>query len=408
MAEGGCIEVAQLGEREGRRGQCETDVGVRELPAQPLTAGEDDLVVVEGELRQAVDGLPGGVLWQLGVDAGGDDAEERGRELPARGVAARLAPRAELLEMRELPDVDLRREVAPDRGLERLVRFERPAGERPRARVGLARALPQQRLQPSLAHLEHDRERDLARWCGRISARFVPHSLKPNGKALPMRRLLPLALLLSLVVLAGCGGSDDEAGQTTTTTATSEENPIRVGLITDQGQLDDNGFNELAFRGLERAEKELGIKGRVVESASAADYIPNMTRLARDGYDLVIGVGFAQGDAIGKVAQKFPDVGFAIIDVDQAFVPGKARERSGAALPRGGGRLPRRLPRRARGEAARGRGCDQRRRRDEGAAGRPVRGRLLRRCRRRLTPGSRRCSTTHRTGTTRRSARSSR
>jgi basic membrane protein A and related proteins len=137
-----------------------------------------------------------------------------------------------------------------------------------------------------------------------------------------MRRLLPLALLLSLVILAGCGGSDDEAGQTTTTAA-SEANPIRVGLITDQGQLDDNGFNELAFRGLTRAEKQLGIKGRVVESASAADYIPNMTRLARDGYDLVIGVGFAQGDAIGKVAQKFPDVGFAIIDVDQAFVPGK-------------------------------------------------------------------------------------
>ena len=105
-----------------------------------------------------------------------------------------------------------------------------------------------------------------------------------------MRRLLPLALLLTLVLLAGCGGSDDEAGQTTATTAASEENPIRVGLITDQGQLDDNGFNELAFRGLTRAEKELGIKGRVVESASAADYIPNMTRLARDGYDLVIGM----------------------------------------------------------------------------------------------------------------------
>ena len=48
-----------------------------------------------------------------------------------------------------------------------------------------------------------------------------------------------------------------------------------------------------------------------------------MTRLARDGYDLVIGVGFAQGDAIRKVAQKFPETKFAIIDVDQAFVPGK-------------------------------------------------------------------------------------
>ena len=61
----------------------------------------------------------------------------------------------------------------------------------------------------------------------------------------------------------------------------------------------------------------------MIESASAADYIPNMTSLARSGYDLVIGVGFAQGDAVGKVAQKYPDVNFAIIDVDQAFVPGK-------------------------------------------------------------------------------------
>ena len=43
--------------------------------------------------------------------------------------------------------------------------------------------------------------------------------------------------------------------------------PLRVGLITDLGQLDDNGFNELAFKGLKRAESELGIKGRVIESA---------------------------------------------------------------------------------------------------------------------------------------------
>ena len=37
-----------------------------------------------------------------------------------------------------------------------------------------------------------------------------------------------------------------------------------MGLITDLGQLDDNGFNELAFKGLKRAESELGIKGRVI------------------------------------------------------------------------------------------------------------------------------------------------
>ena len=139
-----------------------------------------------------------------------------------------------------------------------------------------------------------------------------------------MLRLIPLALLLSVLALAACGSDDEDTTPAATTAATSTEPAeLRVGLIVDKGQLDDDGFNELAFRGVQRAEKELGIKGRVSESASSADYIPNMTTLARDGYDLVIGVGFAQGDAIGKVAQRFPKTKFAIIDVDQAFVPGK-------------------------------------------------------------------------------------
>ncbi|HWG56242.1 MAG TPA: BMP family ABC transporter substrate-binding protein [Gaiellaceae bacterium] len=134
------------------------------------------------------------------------------------------------------------------------------------------------------------------------------------------------ALLCALVVTAAaCGGGDDAAAPATTGggATTQAEEPLRVGLITDQGQLDDDGFNELAYRGLQRAEQELGIEGRVVESASAAAYIPNMSSLARQGYDLIIGVGFAQGDAVGKVAQRFPDTKFAIIDVDHAFVPGK-------------------------------------------------------------------------------------
>ena len=141
---------------------------------------------------------------------------------------------------------------------------------------------------------------------------------------MPRHSLRPLLalLLVTAVALVGCGSDDEDAATPTTPTSPSGET-LRVGLITDLGQLDDDGFNELAFRGVERAEEELGVQGRVVESATAADYIPNMTTLARSGYDLVIGVGFAQGDAIGKVAQKYPETKFAIIDVDQAFVPGK-------------------------------------------------------------------------------------
>jgi basic membrane protein A and related proteins len=141
-----------------------------------------------------------------------------------------------------------------------------------------------------------------------------------------MRRLaVPLALLALLVPLA-CGGDDDgDTGAGTTTAATTAEKKLKVGLVTDLGQLNDRGFNQLAHEGLKQAEKELGIEGRVLQSASAADYIPNMTRLAREKYDLIIGVGFAQGDAVDTVAAKFPDRKFAIIDVDQAGLKHKPK-----------------------------------------------------------------------------------
>jgi basic membrane protein A len=139
-----------------------------------------------------------------------------------------------------------------------------------------------------------------------------------------MRRQLGIALLLLAAVAllaAGCGGGDDEGAATTTETTAAPA--LKVGLITDLGQLNDNGFNELAYKGLRRAERQLGIKGRVVESRSAADYVPNITSLVRQGYDLIIGVGFAQGDAIATAAKRFPKVKFAIVDVDQASLKGK-------------------------------------------------------------------------------------
>jgi basic membrane protein A and related proteins len=126
--------------------------------------------------------------------------------------------------------------------------------------------------------------------------------------------------LLLAATLAGfgaaCGGSDDEGSGTA-------DDILKVGLLTDQGQLNDRGFNELAYRGLQEAERELGVDGRVVQAASAADYVPNMTSLVRQDFDLIIGVGFAHGDAVTKVAKRFPDTKFVIIDVDQTTLEGK-------------------------------------------------------------------------------------
>ena len=115
------------------------------------------------------------------------------------------------------------------------------------------------------------------------------------------------------------------AGLATGHATAAASKTLKVGLVADQGELNDHGFNQLAYEGLKRAEHDLGIKGRVVESASPAEYIPNMVALARQGYDLIIGVGFAQGDAIAATAKRFPDTHFAIVDVDHRDLKGKPK-----------------------------------------------------------------------------------
>jgi basic membrane protein A len=128
--------------------------------------------------------------------------------------------------------------------------------------------------------------------------------------------LLVLLVLALAVAAAGCGSSKKAASTTTpTTTPTSG---FKVGLITDTGGLNDRGFNHLAYVGLQKAAAELGVSTRVVESASPAEYIPNLTALARQGYGLVIGVGFTEIDAMKAVAKTFPKTHFAIVDVSNA------------------------------------------------------------------------------------------
>jgi basic membrane protein A and related proteins len=134
--------------------------------------------------------------------------------------------------------------------------------------------------------------------------------LRLPSENLLVRLAIAFALALGLVA---CGGDDDAAD-----TGSTPSSDVSVALVTDVGQLNDRGFNQLAYQGLKRAERELGIRTRVVESQSAADYVPNYAALARQNFDLIIGVGFAQGDAIDTAATQFPNTKFAIIDVDQS------------------------------------------------------------------------------------------
>jgi basic membrane protein A len=136
-----------------------------------------------------------------------------------------------------------------------------------------------------------------------------------------------VAMVLA-VAAAGCGGSSTTAGgmhATTTAAAPAQGKPVKAVLVTDINQLNDHGFNQLAYMGLQRAERDLGITGTVLQSASAQYYVPNLAQAARDGADLVISVGFDQANAVAKVAAKFPNTHFAIIDVDQSTLAGKPK-----------------------------------------------------------------------------------
>src|SRR5215207_10359365 len=126
-------------------------------------------------------------------------------------------------------------------------------------------------------------------------------------------------LCLCGLVAVGCG-SDDESSSSGGGSAKSspEAKKIKVGLVTDIGGLNDRSFNQLANEGLERAKSELGVEGRVLTSKSDADYVPNLSSLAQQKYDLVIGVGFLMSDAVNTVATKFPDTNFAIVDAPNA------------------------------------------------------------------------------------------
>jgi basic membrane protein A len=93
---------------------------------------------------------------------------------------------------------------------------------------------------------------------------------------------------------------------------------IKVAVVTDIGGLNDKGFNSLSAVGLARAEKKLGVDGRVFITQTAADRQPNLATAAQQGYDMVIAVGvlFAFGP-LPTVAKAFPKTQFAGVDISQ-------------------------------------------------------------------------------------------
>jgi basic membrane protein A len=135
------------------------------------------------------------------------------------------------------------------------------------------------------------------------------------------RKLIPLAIVAAaaIVIAAVAGlassGSSDAAAKV-----------YKAGLVSDVGRFNDRSFNQSALDGLNRAKRVLGVQGRAVESRQTSDYIPNLSSLARQRYDVTIAVGFLLADATNTVSNSFRNSKFAIIDYSVKAPPFKSNK----------------------------------------------------------------------------------
>ena len=97
-----------------------------------------------------------------------------------------------------------------------------------------------------------------------------------------------------------------------TTAAQAQE--YSPAVVFDMGGKFDKSFNEGVFNGVEQFKEETGISYREFEVTNETQREQAIRRMAQRGANPVLGVGFAQADAIGKVAAEFPDTRFSLID----------------------------------------------------------------------------------------------
>ena len=124
------------------------------------------------------------------------------------------------------------------------------------------------------------------------------------------KKMLAALLAVSMVAsMTACGSSKSES-----TDGAKEASDLKIGLITDVGGVNDGSFNQSSWEGLERAGEELGVTVNYLESATDADYKPNIETFIDEDYDLIISVGYMLADATREAAEANPDTKFAIID----------------------------------------------------------------------------------------------
>lgn len=124
-----------------------------------------------------------------------------------------------------------------------------------------------------------------------------------------------LSILLILLFLTGCSKNAEQETITKGSVSSAAEKTYKVALITASGGLGDRSFNDSAFTGVLKAEKDFNIELKVIEPQGIADYQNSINLASKAGYELVIAVGNDWSDAITTVAPNYPDVKYGAINL---------------------------------------------------------------------------------------------
>ncbi|MDB4970703.1 MAG: basic rane lipoprotein [Myxococcales bacterium] len=114
-----------------------------------------------------------------------------------------------------------------------------------------------------------------------------------------------LLVALNVVLLAVRAGGERKVGGV---------HPVRGGIVFDVGGRGDKSFNDSAYRGLDRAVRELGVEAEYIEPGEGSDRESGIRLLAAGGFDLIIGVGFIFSDDLYNIAKEYPRTHFACVD----------------------------------------------------------------------------------------------
>ena len=138
-----------------------------------------------------------------------------------------------------------------------------------------------------------------------------------------IRIFLSIFIILTAFFLLTACGSKIEA---------KKDCQIKVGIVFDIGGKNDRSFNAAAWDGVQRAEDDMPICLYDVEPGNPVSIEPSMRAFAEKGFDLIIGVGFAQGPIMQNVARDYPNIKFAIVDGVIFEEDGKTPKKNVASL----------------------------------------------------------------------------